>query len=134
MGSRLTRPESGEASTEAVLVVPVLLLLVMLVFQFGLWYHAEHVAQAAAQEGVRSARLEGGSAEDGRRRAERFLAGAGREIVTAPVVKASRGASSAEVRVEGHAVMLVPGLRLPVRAAATSPVERFRAESERLAP
>lgn len=128
------RSESGEASTEAVLVVPVLLLLVMLVFQFGLWYHAEHVAQAAAQEGVRSARLEGGSAEDGRRRAERFLTRAGRKIVSAPVVSASRDSVSAEVRVEGHAVVLVPGLRLPVRAAATSPVERFRAENEGSGP
>ncbi|MDP9404524.1 MAG: pilus assembly protein [Actinomycetota bacterium] len=129
MAARAVRVESGQASTEAVLIVPVLLLLIMFVIQFGLWYHAEHVVQAAAQEGVRSARLEGGSAEMGRRRAERFLARAGSRVVSQPVVRSSRDSSSATVAVEGHAVAVVPGLRLPVRANAVSPVEEFRAEA-----
>ena len=72
MSQRL-RGERGEAVTETVLLVPVLLLLIMLVIQFGLWYHAEHVVQAAAQEGARAARAEGATAEDGRARAEQFV-------------------------------------------------------------
>ena len=47
---RRWREESGEATTEMVLIVPVLLLLLLVVVQFGLWYHAQHVVQAAAQE------------------------------------------------------------------------------------
>ena len=68
MARRLDR-DRGSATTEAVLLTPVLLFLVMLVIQFGLWYHAQHVAQAAAQEGVRSARVEGSTADAGRTRA-----------------------------------------------------------------
>jgi Flp pilus assembly protein TadG len=122
---RLRDDERGEA-TEAVLVTPVLLFLVMLVFQFGLWYHAEHVAQAAAQEGVRTARLEGGSADDGQRRAADFLARAGAKIVGDPVVSVTRNDETAVVEIRGQSVAVVPGLRMPIRARSESPVERFR--------
>ena len=120
------RTERGSAATEVVLLTPVLLCLVMLVVQFGLWYHAEHVAQAAAQEGVRSARLEGSTADAGRTRAVDFLAVSGPTIVQDATVTASRDAETATVEVRGHAVTVVPGFSLPVNAKATSPVERFR--------
>jgi Flp pilus assembly protein TadG len=120
------RTERGSAATEVVLLTPVLLFLVMLVVQFGLWYHAEHVAQAAAQEGVRSARLEGSTADAGRTRAVDFLAVSGPTIVQDATVTASRDAETATVEVRGHAVTVVPGFSLPVNAKATSPVERFR--------
>lgn len=120
------RGESGQATTEAVLVVPVLMSLIMLVLQFGLWYHAEHVAQAAAQEGVRAARVEGGSAERGQRRTEDFLSRAGRTVLTGQSIRATRDPETASVRVQGRAVAVVPGLGLDVSASATSPVERFR--------
>ena len=122
---RLREDERGEA-TEAVLVTPVLLFLVMLVFQFGLWYHAEHVAQAAAQEGVRTTRLEGGSADDGQRRAADFLARAGSTVVGDPVVNVTRNDETAVVEIRGQSVAVVPGLRLPIRARSESPVERYR--------
>ena len=122
---RLREDERGEA-TEAVLVTPVLLFLVMLVFQFGLWYHAEHVAQAAAQEGVRTARLEGGSADDGQRRATDFLARAGAKIVGDPMVSVTRNDETAVVEIRGQSVAVVPGMRIPIRARSESPVERFR--------
>ncbi len=118
--------ERGSATTEVVLLTPVLLFLVLLVVQFGLWYHAEHVAQAAAQEGVRSARLEGSSADAGRTRAVAFLSTVGPTIVQEPVVTATRDANTANVSVEGRAVTVVPGFSLPVKATASSPVERFR--------
>ena len=47
--------ESGVASAELVLAMPVLLFVLMLMVQFGLWYHGAHVATAAAQEGARTA-------------------------------------------------------------------------------
>ena len=118
--------ERGSATTEVVLLTPVLLFLVMLVVQFGLWYHAEHVAQAAAQEGVRTARLEGSTADAGRTRATDFLANLGSTVVQEPVVTATRDADTASVSVEGHSVAVVPGFSLPVKASASSPVERFR--------
>ena len=122
---RRLRGEEGIATTEAVLVTPVLLLLVMTVFQFGLWYHAQHVATAAAEEGARTARAEQGTASAGRARAESFLDQAGRTIVQDRTVAATRTADRVTVTVHGTAVAVIPGLHLSVDATATSPVERF---------
>lgn len=120
--------EAGTASTEAVLLTPVLLFVVMLVVQFGLWFHAEHVVQAAAREGVRAARAEGSSAESGETRAAEFLAATGPTIVRDPQVSASVDADRAVVNVSGYAVHIVPGLPMPVRATAAGEIERFRGD------
>jgi Flp pilus assembly protein TadG len=119
------RDQRGEATTELVLVTPVLLLLISFVLQFALWYHASHVAESAAQEGVRAARALGGTAEAGQQTAEHFLAETGPKVVTGPTVTAIRDADSARVEVRGHAPTLVPGLRLAVTATAESPTERL---------
>lgn len=121
------RDERGEAVTETVIIVPALLLLIMVVIQFGLWYHAQHVVQAAAQEGARAARAEGATADDGLDRATAFVARVGGDSVKGPEVTSERSADAVTVRVAGKAPAVVPGLRLGVRAAAVSPVEEFSA-------
>lgn len=126
MTARSHPKEGGFASTEIVLLTPVLLLLVMLVVQFGLWYHAQHVAQAAADEGLRGARAGLGSIEAGEARADAFLDQAASSIIEERVVVVTRDADLARVTVTGHAPAVIPGFSLPVRANATAPVERFR--------
>ena len=121
------RDERGEAVTETVIVVPALLLLIMIVIQFGLWYHAQHVVQAAAQEGVRAARAEGATAGDGHDRALAFITQVGGNSVRGAEVTSERSRDVVTVRVAGEAPAVVPGLRLGVRAAAASPVEEFTA-------
>ena len=119
--------ERGEAATETVIVVPALLLLIMVVMQFGLWYHAQHVVQAAAQEGVRAARAEGATDADGLDRAMAFVAQVGGDSVSGAEVTSDRSLDAVTVRVSGKAPAVVPGLRLVVRAAAVSPLEEFTA-------
>lgn len=122
------RDERGDAAIEAVLAVPVLLLMIVIVIQFGLWYHASHTVKAAAQEGVRSARIEDGSAAEGQVRAAQFVANAAPTLVEDVTVTASRDDETARVEVRGSVHSLVPGLNLSVHAEAQSPVERFRAD------
>lgn len=126
--TRRLRGEEGDAVTETVILVPVLLLLIMAVVQFGLWYHAEHVAQAAAQEGVRAARAEGSTSDDGKTRTEQFLAATGAAIIDGPVIVVTRNATQASVRVTGTVVAVIPGLRLDVQGEAASPTEEFQAD------
>ncbi len=109
-----------------VLAVPVLMLLVFLVIQFALWYHADNVAEAAAQEGVRAARALDGSADAGRGRAEAFIASSAPTMITEVSVLAERNRETARVEVTGTLRSIVPGLRLAVHAEAESPTERFR--------
>ncbi len=119
-------PESGFTTLEAVLVFPVLLLLLMLIIQFALWYHADDLATAAAQDGVRAARVEGATAVDGSQRANELLDQTGRSIVEGRDVQVSRNADVARVEVRGRCISLVPFLHLPVHAVAESSTERFR--------
>jgi Flp pilus assembly protein TadG len=123
----MRRPEAerGSATTEVVLLTPVLLFLIMVIIQFGLWFHAQHVAQAAADQGVRAARSNGSTPEEGRQRAEDFLDAAAPTLIGHPIVVAEREGDLASVTVDGTATALVPGLSLTVHAEATSPVERF---------
>ena len=114
-----------ETLIPVVFYAAVLLFLIMAIIQFGLWFHAQHVAQAAAEQGVHTARSNGSTAEEGRQRAEDFLEAAAPSLIGDPVVVAGREGDVASVTVDGTAVALVPGLRLAVHAEASSPVERF---------
>jgi Flp pilus assembly protein TadG len=113
------------------LAFPVLLLLLMVVIQVALWYHASSLADAAAQDGVRAARVQGASAADGIDRANQLLDQTGSSIIVARQVTASRTTDLARVEVQGHCIELVPFLTLPVHAVAESSTEVFRQRGER---
>lgn len=126
--NRRRRAEEGDAVTEMVIVVPVLLLLIMTIVQFGLWYHAEQVVQAAAQEGLRAAGSLDGTPESGSDRAQRFLATTAASLIRDPVVQATRDDRVSLVEVSGTVVGVIPGLRMAVDARAVGPTESFRAD------
>jgi Flp pilus assembly protein TadG len=123
---RQRSPEGGSATLEMVLATPLLLLLLLAIVQFALWQHAIHIADAAAQEGARAARLHGGTAHGGAARTAEFLAQLSPTILTHPQIVARRDANTARVQVTGQALMLIPGLHLPVRVASQGEVEAFR--------
>ncbi|MDQ6615252.1 MAG: pilus assembly protein [Actinomycetota bacterium] len=108
------------------LVFPVLLLLIMFSIQVALWYHAASLAGAAAQDGVRAARVQGGRANDGIDRANQLLDQAGPSILEGRRVTASRTPDVARVEVRGRCIALVPLVSLPVHAVAESSTELFR--------
>jgi TadE-like protein len=121
--------ERGVATIELAVIFPVTLLIVFAIIQFGVWYHASDVAKAAAQEGVRAARVEGGSAQAGVDRANQILDQDARSMIGHRRVVPFRNQDVARIEVTGTCVriMPIPGLSLPVHAVAESPVERFRA-------
>jgi Flp pilus assembly protein TadG len=130
-GGRTAWPgQAGAATAELVVATPLLLLLVLLVVQFALWQHGANAATAAAQEGARAARLDGGSAAAGRAKAADFLHALAPTLVRGARVTARRDQATARVEVTGTAEAVVPGLRLPIRAVAEAPVERFRGADE----
>ena len=114
-------------SLELVIVFPVLLLIVTALLQYGLWFHARSLAQAAAAEAVAAARAHGATLDAGRARAEAFLLSHAADTVLDPTVTVTAptgGHVTAEVR--GHAVSLLPFLSGPaVQQSAQGPVERF---------
>jgi Flp pilus assembly protein TadG len=123
---RLSR-DRGAASIELALITPVLLLVVLLLVQGALAYHARNALQAAAQEGARAARAEGGTATEGEQRALAYLSSVAPRLVEAPAATVSRTSQSARVTVTGRVVAVVPFLKLRIEATSDAPVERFRA-------
>jgi Flp pilus assembly protein TadG len=108
-----------------VLVIPALLLLIMTIAQFVVYYHASHLAIAAAEEGLRAAQAADATAADGQAGAQDFISQAGPGLVLRPVVDATRDADSARVEVRGRAPQFVPGIRIELHSVASGPVERF---------
>jgi len=116
--------ERGSATLNLVVAFPALLVLLLLTVQAALVIHARHLAQAAAQEGLRDARLYHGSQAAGQRTAEAFLAQTAGDLLTRRSVTAVR-TPGARVVVRGTALSLLPGVRVDVVGRAHGPVERW---------
>lgn len=121
--------QDGSSTTELVLLMPVVLLLVMIVVQFGLWMHARQVVLSAAQEALSVAQQLDATSDAGHSRAEEFLAQAGGVRDAAVVV--DRELTTATASVTGTTPAVVPGLSLGVSAVVEGPVERFVSEPDR---
>ncbi|MEZ5278962.1 MAG: TadE/TadG family type IV pilus assembly protein [Acidimicrobiales bacterium] len=126
---RAERNEQGATSTELAVLMPVLILLVLLPMQVGLWWHAKQAAEIAAEEALDSASAQAATAADGQAGAQAILGQAGNlHNVTVDV---NRGAETVTVTIHGDlGFSIFPGA-WSVTAQAQGPVERFIAENER---
>ncbi|MFF4602590.1 TadE/TadG family type IV pilus assembly protein [Streptomyces sp. NPDC001339] len=122
---RRLRDDRGSASTQLVLVVPVLLLIALLVVQFAVVWHARHIAQYVAQRALATARAEDGTAAKGRARARRSLAALGSRILTEPSVTVDRSTAKTTVHVDGAVMTVVPGLALHASGTTSGPTEKI---------
>lgn len=125
--------DRGETSAEAVIVLPVLILLVMVVLQSALYFHTAHVARAAAAEGAVAAAshlVPGSSVTSiGAERAAAVASEAGGRIEGDPSAEFSDGL--VRVWVTLQVPSLVPFLSTRVTRDATEPKERVVTEIER---
>jgi hypothetical protein len=108
-----------------VIATPLLLLMIALVVQAGLWLHATHIAQAAANRAATAAAGYHGSAADGRATGADTLAALGSGVLHDPAVTVTRTATEVRAEVTGTAEAVVPGAHWTVRAVVVRPVERF---------
>lgn len=129
MGTRRAADERGMTTSQVAIVFPALLFFIMLIVQYGLWFHAKQVADTAAAEALDAAQTPTGTADDGQRAAFSFLASSGN--LDEVVVEVQRGLEQVEVVITGAAPRLVPGFSWSVTSTARAPVERFIPESER---
>lgn len=124
---RRLRDERGSFTLELAVLFPVVLLLIFLVIQGALYYHARNVALAAAQEGVRVARAENGTPAAGGNAARAFVEQAGgSEVIIGLKVVPTRSATKATVTVSGKAMSAIPGMPgFTITQTAEGTVERF---------
>ncbi|MHB8294357.1 MAG: TadE/TadG family type IV pilus assembly protein [Acidimicrobiales bacterium] len=117
------RGESGAVAAELVIATPLLLLLILGVIQFALWEHATNLAEAAAQQGLSVARLQGETAQAGTAETQSVLTQLAGGVLIGPQVRATRTGASTTVVVSGHAESVVGLFSLPVQATAVGPTE-----------
>ena len=125
---RCRRDDRGLVAVELTIVAPLLLWWLMLIVQYGLWWHAKQVADAAAAEAVDVAQTPDGSAAEGDAAARGFLTRSGNlRNVTVDVTRAD---DVVTVQVQGDAPRLVPGWDWGVTARSEAPIERLVLEGE----
>jgi len=122
---RLRPDDRGSISLQMAVIAPVMLALIWITVQAGIWYNARHVALAAAQQGARAASVSGGSVGAGGNAAREFLSTAGNGQFTTRSVSPIRSGNTVTVTVTGTTQSFVPGLHGTVTQSATMPVERF---------
>src|SRR5262245_46949753 len=118
---RRLRDDRGEiAANTAIFVLVILLLFVVL--QFGLWFYGREVAAAAAQHAVDAARVENGSAAMGEATANQYLGQVGG--LPDATVSVTRTSETVTATVHGQAVSIVGFIDPPITVTVTAPVER----------
>ena len=123
------RGQRGMTTIQVAILFPVVLFWLLLIVQYGLWWHAKQVANAAAISAVDAAQIPSGSEAAGDRAAHGFLDQSGN--LRNVVITVDRTPAMVTVEVTGRAPQLVPGFSWSVTARSQGPVERFIPEPER---
>jgi hypothetical protein len=130
-GSGRCRGDAGMASSGVMVVVfTFTMIVIMSLTQYGLYWHAGQLANAAAEDGARRAAYRTGTLADGEATARQTLAPAttGGLLTDLTVNVTSTGVDVIAV-VEGDVPQLTP-IPFPrrIRATSTGPKERFITE------
>ncbi|WP_345731480.1 TadE/TadG family type IV pilus assembly protein [Cryptosporangium minutisporangium] len=116
--------DRGAVSTELALATPLLLLLLMLVVQAALGWHAVHVADATVTRAADAARLSGATDTDGQTAADALTQQLGSGLLTDVQVTVSRTDGQVTVELTASTPTVVPGLTWTVHRHATAPIEQ----------
>jgi type II secretory pathway pseudopilin PulG len=117
--------DRGFTTLEAVVLVPVVVILSMIVVQSVMLYHARNVTEAAARDGLRAARGYQSSAAQGKAAAERYLADVAPRLLDARSCDVTRGVSIVTIVCRADVASVVPFGSYSVTERASGPVETF---------
>ena len=119
--------DRGFGTVEAVLTVPVIVLMILGAVQVGLWWYSRQLAETAAQEAARAARSYNSTAGAGQAEGYSYLSKVDGDSTALrnPSIRVRRGARTVTVQVKGHIVSLVPWVSPTVTITVTSPVETY---------
>ena len=121
---RRSENDRGSTTVEFVVLVPLMVLLLMVVVQFGVYFHTRAVVTTAARQGADNARTFDGTTEAGDAATTQFLdqsAGALRDRT----ISVERTATEVTVTVTGEVTSLIPFAVFPLTITVSAPVERI---------
>ena len=117
--------DRGDASVEAVIIVPVIVALTMLVVQFVLVWHGTHVAQAAAQTAARTAAAYRADPGTGQAAGDAYLTEVAPNLLPGRTVTVTTGTATATGTVHAQVLTVIPFAAFDIQQSATAPRERF---------
>jgi Flp pilus assembly protein TadG len=130
----MRRSDAGVATLELVVIFPVLLLLLFGIFQGALYFHGRNVLLAAAEEGVRAARLDAqpDRAATAVQQARQFLLDTGElKNLSGLTITPTVDAGQVRITITARTVSLLPGVPGPqVSQTAAGSIERFTSPSQ----
>jgi Tfp pilus assembly major pilin PilA len=117
--------DRGFGTLEAVIVIPVVVIMTMIVVQYVMLYHARNVAEAAARDGLRVARGYQASAAQGKAAAEQYLVTVAPKLLANRNCDVQRDATTVVIICHANVASVVPFGSYSVTERATGPVETF---------
>lgn len=128
--TRNPNTDSGEATTQLVIVLPVVMFIVLLAIQAALYFHFSHVAGAAAAEGASAATARGLSSAEAMRRGRDVANALAQETGTDLGGPTLVSVSSGEVQVTVRTLVprIVPFFPVVATRTVVEPRERFITE------
>jgi Flp pilus assembly protein TadG len=117
------RRDEGSTTVEAAGYTFLMLMVITLIVQAGVWALADLSARQAAQHGLQTARLSQATAEAGHTQAETILQAINPRGLTNVAITVERGPDTTTVTVTGTALQVLPIVDIPVRAQAAGPTE-----------
>lgn len=123
--------EAGVTSTEVAVIMPVLITVIMMVFQVGMFWHAKQAADVAAEEAVEAAQVATATEADGYSGAAAILGQAGNLTNTVVTVNRDIATGTVTVVITGDAPSIIPFGSWSVTAQAQGSIEQFVPAAQR---
>jgi Flp pilus assembly protein TadG len=117
--------DRGDATVEAVIIVPVIVVLTLLVVQFVLVWHGRHLAQAAAQTAARSDATYQAQPAVGQAAGDQYLAEVAPNLLPGRTVTVTRDAAGATAIVTANVLTVIPFAGFHIQEQSTAPLEIF---------
>ncbi|WP_084700737.1 TadE family protein [Streptacidiphilus anmyonensis] len=123
-GRGLDGADRGALSLELAILAPVVMLLLFTIVQAGFYFYTRDVAVTAAQQGVETARVHGGTLGEGEAQTWDLLHRTGGSI-TGPAVSGSQTGANVTITVTGSVTTWIPGLTFHLSQTATAAKEQL---------
>ncbi len=117
--------DAGVTSTEVAVLMPAIIVVIMMVFQVGMFWHAKQSADVAAEEAVESAQVATATDVDGYDGAATILSQAGNLRNAEITINRDDAAGTVTVIITGDAPSIIPFGSWGITAQAQGTIERF---------
>lgn len=117
--------DRGYSVLEAAITLPIMFFLLMAVVQWAIVWHSRNVAQAAAQEALRTAQSYQSTAAAGKADGANYLSQVAPHALTGCQVNVTRSPATVTVHVHCGVMSVIPFGNYAADETVSGPVEKF---------